>query len=245
MTLGQKIQMHRSKHALSQEQLAEKITVSRQAVSKWELDQSTPDVDYIIQLSKIFDVSTDYLLNTDESESHPVSAAVSASATRISRATLGVGLTFFDIVVGALFIVMFACVIVFAAFALCCLFAGVCLIARIPFEPVIPYMPYSGALFLGLSLVALSVTSAIGTWYCWKLSIQTVKTYATWHTGVWNGLKMDLTFLPQLSPKQSLYSKKIALYSGIAFVGLVIIGMIILCILAGYSAPWHHWHWFE
>lgn len=62
MTLGEKIQMLRSKEGLSQEQLAERLTVSRQSVSKWELGQSTPDLDYVIQLSDIFNVSLDYLV---------------------------------------------------------------------------------------------------------------------------------------------------------------------------------------
>jgi transcriptional regulator with XRE-family HTH domain len=62
MTLGKRIQELRKKINFSQEQLAEKLEVSRQAISKWELDQSTPDTDKIIQLSYLFQVSTDYLL---------------------------------------------------------------------------------------------------------------------------------------------------------------------------------------
>jgi len=65
MTLGEKIHTLRKQKGLSQEQLAEKITISRQAVSKWELGESIPDIDNIVQLSKIFDVSTDFLLKTD------------------------------------------------------------------------------------------------------------------------------------------------------------------------------------
>ena len=41
------------------------MTVSRQAISKWELDSSIPDTDNVVQLSKLFDVSTDYLLNDE------------------------------------------------------------------------------------------------------------------------------------------------------------------------------------
>jgi len=69
MTLGEKILKQRNKNGYSQEQLAEKITVSRQAVSKWELDQSTPDLECVIQLSNIFGVSIDYLAKNEiESE---------------------------------------------------------------------------------------------------------------------------------------------------------------------------------
>lgn len=69
MTLGEKIQMLRSKEGLSQEQLAERLTVSRQSVSKWELGQSTPDLDYVVQLSDIFNVSLDYLVKDNNSQS--------------------------------------------------------------------------------------------------------------------------------------------------------------------------------
>ena len=62
MTLGEKIQALRKQSGMSQEQLAERITISRQAISRWELNESIPDADNIVQLSRIFGVSTDYLL---------------------------------------------------------------------------------------------------------------------------------------------------------------------------------------
>lgn len=65
MTLGEKIQQLRKMNNLSQEKLAEKLVVSRQAISKWELGESTPDTEKIILLSRIFQISTDYLLNDD------------------------------------------------------------------------------------------------------------------------------------------------------------------------------------
>lgn len=67
MILADKIVYIRKKAGLSQEELAEKMGVSRQAVSKWESAQSVPDIGKILQLSRIFDVSTDYLLK-DEME---------------------------------------------------------------------------------------------------------------------------------------------------------------------------------
>ncbi|MCL2618711.1 MAG: helix-turn-helix domain-containing protein [Defluviitaleaceae bacterium] len=65
MTLAEKIQGLRKQRGMSQEQLAERVTVSRQAVSKWELGESLPDIDNVVQLSRIFEVSTDYLLSTE------------------------------------------------------------------------------------------------------------------------------------------------------------------------------------
>ena len=62
MKLGQKIAELRKKSGLSQEALAEKMNVSRQAVSKWESNQSIPDIEKIVDLSELFGVTTDYLL---------------------------------------------------------------------------------------------------------------------------------------------------------------------------------------
>jgi transcriptional regulator with XRE-family HTH domain len=62
VSLTEKIYQLRKQHNMSQEQLAGKLGISRQAVSKWESGQSIPDTDKIIQLSKIFNVTADYLL---------------------------------------------------------------------------------------------------------------------------------------------------------------------------------------
>ncbi len=62
MDLSNKIMKLRKSMALSQEELAEKLGVSRQAVSKWESGQSLPDIDKIILMSEFFGVSTDFLL---------------------------------------------------------------------------------------------------------------------------------------------------------------------------------------
>ena len=56
----------RKKNSLSQEELAEKIGVSRQAVSKWERAEASPDTDNLILLSKLYNISMDELLSTEE-----------------------------------------------------------------------------------------------------------------------------------------------------------------------------------
>ena len=65
MILADKIIELRKKNGWSQEELAEKLGVSRQAVSKWEGAQSVPDIQRILEMSKLFGVSTDYLLKDD------------------------------------------------------------------------------------------------------------------------------------------------------------------------------------
>ncbi len=72
MSFGENLSNLRKSNGLSQEQLAEKLGLTRQTVSKWETDQSTPDLVYIIKLSEILSVTTDRLIKgadeTDKSD---------------------------------------------------------------------------------------------------------------------------------------------------------------------------------
>lgn len=62
MNMTERIQYLRKQKGLSQEELADKVGVSRQAVSKWESGQSTPDIEKIIIMSDLFETTTDYIL---------------------------------------------------------------------------------------------------------------------------------------------------------------------------------------
>lgn len=66
MNLADRIQSLRKAKGISQEELAEQVGVSRQAVSKWESGQSTPDLEKIVIMSEFFEVTTDYLLKGTE-----------------------------------------------------------------------------------------------------------------------------------------------------------------------------------
>lgn len=60
--IGSKIQKYRVKNGLSQEMLADKLNVSRQSISKWEVGRALPEVDKIVQISRLFGITTDELL---------------------------------------------------------------------------------------------------------------------------------------------------------------------------------------
>lgn len=66
MTLGQRIQKGRKESGLSQEELAELLGVSRQAVSKWENDSGYPEMEKMIRLSQLYHVSLDYLVGNEQ-----------------------------------------------------------------------------------------------------------------------------------------------------------------------------------
>jgi len=73
MILADKITALRKKAGWSQEELAEQLGVTRQSVSKWEGAQSVPDMDKVVQMSRLFGVTTDFLLKDELSEEEPAS----------------------------------------------------------------------------------------------------------------------------------------------------------------------------
>ena len=66
MTFGEKLQGLRQKAGMSQDALAEKLDVSRQAVSRWERDETMPETEKVVALADLFGVTTDYLLRPDQ-----------------------------------------------------------------------------------------------------------------------------------------------------------------------------------
>nr|WP_139652071.1 helix-turn-helix transcriptional regulator [Raoultibacter phocaeensis] len=97
MNIADRIQHLRKVKGVSQEELADKIGVSRQAVSKWESEQSIPDIDKIIIMSTYFDVTTDYLLKGIES---PCTEDAKRPDARIF-AIVGTVLNFVGVVIAA------------------------------------------------------------------------------------------------------------------------------------------------
>lgn len=90
MNVADRIQHLRKSRGLSQEELADAVGVSRQAVSKWESEQSVPDMDKIIALSDYFETTTDYLLKGIEPaprSGHPLSATVLMVAGTVLNGT--------------------------------------------------------------------------------------------------------------------------------------------------------------
>ncbi len=83
MTLGEKLAMYRKQNNYTQEQLAELLGVSRQAISKWESDQAYPETEKLIKLSDMYGCSLDYLIK-DKQEEPPVSGVTTRWLTKVS-----------------------------------------------------------------------------------------------------------------------------------------------------------------
>ena len=94
MTIGNRISELRKKYSYSQEYVASKLGVSRQAVSKWETDQTAPDTYNLIALAELFNVSVEYLAigKVDEKRTVEENYAVSNTRRVIGYIFIGVGL---------------------------------------------------------------------------------------------------------------------------------------------------------
>lgn len=158
MTFGQKLSSMRKENNYTQEQLADKLSVSRQSVSKWESDAAYPETDKLISLSRLFDCSVDYLLKDECNSKNDVSIKTLSNHQKIIGYILltvsllaGILVTLLSQTEEQIFIMM---PIIFAAFvcALICLFVKVradywCIWAAV--SPVTLLFPF----IIGLSLL--------------------------------------------------------------------------------------------
>lgn len=95
MALSEKLYKLRKKGGLSQEQLAEQLGVSRQAISKWESGKAIPESDTLISISKYFNVTLDYLMKEDD----PVAEAVVSAEENRTKTNGGREKRIFGIVI--------------------------------------------------------------------------------------------------------------------------------------------------
>ena len=100
MTLSEKLQALRQEKGFSQEQLAEKLDVSRQSVGKWESGQSRPDMDKLVVLAELFGVSTDYLLRGDgnpsiQKQNKPIVTVLVLVLIIVTIITIWLGVSFY------------------------------------------------------------------------------------------------------------------------------------------------------
>lgn len=150
MILADKIIRQRKKNGWSQEELAEKMEVSRQAVSKWESAQTIPDLEKILKLGNLFGVTTDYLLK-DEMEDEEFSDDNKPSVKRITLTQANDYLEWRKAASVRIAVGVFLCVI--AAIPLLLLGA----MAEVPDYPIPENLAAGLGLIILLVLVALAV----------------------------------------------------------------------------------------
>ena len=108
MKLSDKLYLLRKKSGLSQEQLAEQLNVSRQAISKWESGVSVPESEKLIVISTYFNVSVDYLIKDDVETSDAIQLSTNVNKTDIIVKYVGLGLC----ILGFLFLIAWGIVMI-------------------------------------------------------------------------------------------------------------------------------------
>ena len=104
MTLGEKLLKLRKARQWSQEELAERIGVTRQAVSRWESGGAKPDADKIVAMCDLFGISADYLLGIEDAKDQEITQTVSRQSQ--SRSGVAAGIVCLGIVLTALGVVV-------------------------------------------------------------------------------------------------------------------------------------------
>ena len=243
MDFGKKIQELRKKNNLSQEDLAEKLGVARQTISKWELGETSPDLKQSHELSKIFNISLDELTNNESTlRDNDISNKIdNSNKTSITNA---IGLFFIDIFAVAFFIIMALWILVLAIFSVVCLVIAISLIANINFSNIIPVMPYGCGVVIALTLITLSALSIIGViWFTYLLRTL-INMYKEFHYKVLHGTSItSKKTIPNLS-KNKLFQKT-TIITVICFITFLILSLII-CMTSSSSIDfWHTWNWFK
>ncbi|MEY8402575.1 helix-turn-helix transcriptional regulator [Oscillospiraceae bacterium 44-34] len=163
MTLAEKILSLRTERGMSQDDLAEKLEVSRQSVSKWETAQSTPDLDKIIKLANLFGVTVDELVRDGERPQPPEPPEAKVIYVERERKEelsliqkLGIVMEVSGVAL-AIIGLMGAPLLIFAAVALVVLGLPLLLAKKHPFLIM-------GWLAVGLSCLALNPYTSVSPW---------------------------------------------------------------------------------
>lgn len=160
-----------------------------------------------------------------------------------------IGLAFTDVFVISFFLLMGTWVLVLGVTAVSSVFGGIgLLVSRFILMDIIlvPVMPYAGAIFLGITIIALGVLFAVATVICWALTTQLIKSYKRWHKNTNSDSKyppLSMHPIPNAAARRKL--RTVALIALVVFGVTFIIGYIVLSISAGALEFWHVWHWFQ
>lgn len=115
MKFNEKLIMLRKQHNLSQEQVAEKLGVARQTISKWELGETTPEMDKLIIMSELYNITLDELMK-EENEGKVVNDLNNTNSQKLAGMTIKIlkGIGIFILIVAILYV--FLMIIGFVAF---------------------------------------------------------------------------------------------------------------------------------
>ena len=115
MKFNEKLVNLRKKHNLSQEQVAEKLKVARQTISKWELGETTPEMDKLIMISELYNITLDELMK-EENEGKVINDPNNTNSQKLAGMTIKIlkGIGIFFLIVSILYVMLM--IIAFVAF---------------------------------------------------------------------------------------------------------------------------------
>ena len=115
MKFNEKLIMLRKQHNLSQEQVAEKLGVARQTISKWELGETTPEMDKLIIMSELYNITLDELMK-EENEGKVINDPNNTNSQKLAGMTIKIlkGIGIFFLIVSILYVMLM--IIAFVAF---------------------------------------------------------------------------------------------------------------------------------
>lgn len=107
MKFNEKLVMLRKQHNLSQEQVAEKLGVARQTISKWELGETTPEMDKLIIISELYNITLDELMK-EENEGKVVNDLNNTNSQKLAGMTIKIlkGIGIFILIVAILYVLL-------------------------------------------------------------------------------------------------------------------------------------------
>ena len=237
MKIGKRIQELRKENDLSQEDLASLLGVARQTISKWELGETSPDLKQAKKLSEIFKVTLDELSGEKQSKD---------KVNQKGNTLQIIGLIFIDIFVFIFFIFMLLWILVLGIFSIAMLLLSICLFFNINFCNLIPYIPYHCKVLLGVTTLALTVLSVIGTSWFIGLTKKLFKMYKKYHHKVMTNSndEIDISLHTPIFGSNKKKLKTLTIITLIVFIIFLIISLITCMITSGNIAFYHEWNWF-
>lgn len=234
MNLGSKILKLRKQLGLSQEELAEKINVTRQTISNWELELTSPKKDQIILLSKELKVSVEELLGNKDLSKEKIK--------EYNSVIKYIGLFFSDIIVFLCFILLYSWFLVMIASSISMLALAICLIFKLNIGSLIPYIPYGCGLLLSISFILFSLLFVLlGIEYLAFIT-KLLYSYLNMRRNVLNKENIEAS----KKTLSILNNNKLNLIIKILLISFILMFMIsfISCVFAsGHISFWHTWSW--
>ena len=220
MNIGKRIQELRKKNNLTQEELAERVDVARQTISKWELEETSPDLNQINKIADAFNISIDEFINSN----------VKSGNKKDKNTFVKILSIILKVIIG---ILSYGLIISLSVFIIACLMVALLLIIKSNLNGIIPYIPYGCTILISVTLILLSVLTLLGNIYLIKFTKSVFKNLFV--SNILNGIYF----------KNKKKYQNITFITLVLFIILLIISIVVSIISSGSLDFFHKWNWFN